>query len=291
MRESRSFCAVLCLALLLVCAVCLAIDLSGWFQSWPGNRTQSTNPLAVTMGDARRLFANHFFVKADAYFHSGMYPTIYDNLQSFKTPHIAEDSGAMKSKNTGDETAFLGQPRNWIDAFGRQFYPSVHTHLSEGGADGQEGEGTVREILPWLALSTELDPKRVEVYTVTAYWLRRMNKIDESEQELREGLQENPGDPQLLFDLGRLFSEARHNPVNARNVWMAGLRNLEGLPDKDSDNNKFVAEEMLAALAHLEETARNTNEAIVLLERLKAVSATPQSVQEWIDRLKSQKEP
>jgi len=243
------------------------------------------------MGDARRLFANQFFVKADAYFHSGMYPTIYDNRQSFTTPHIAEDSGAMKGKNTGDETAFLGPPRNWIDAFGRQFYPSVHTHLSDGGADGQEGEGTVREILPWLALSTELDPKRVEVYTVTAYWLRRMNKIDESEQELREGLKENPGDPQLLFDLGRLFSEARRNPGNARNVWEAGLRNWESLPDKESDKNRFVAEEIFGALAHLEETAHNTNQATALLERLKAVSTTPQSVQGWIERLKGQNIP
>ncbi len=45
----------------------------------------------------------------------------------------------MKGKNTGDETGFLGPPRNWIDAFGRQFFPSVHTHLSEGGANGKEG--------------------------------------------------------------------------------------------------------------------------------------------------------
>ena len=247
--------------------------------------------MAVAMGDARRLFANQFFVKADAYFHSGMYPTIYDNRQSFQTPHIAEDSGAMKGKNTGDETAFLGPPRNWIDAFGRQFYPSVHTHLSEGGANGKEGEGTVREILPWLKLSTELDPKRVETYTVTAYWLRRMDKIDESEQELREGLKENPGNPQLLFDLGRLFSEARHNPVSARNVWEAGLRNLAGLPDKDSDQNKFIAEQILAALAHLEETEHHTNEAIGWLERLKKVSTTPQAVQQWIDDLKGQKSP
>jgi hypothetical protein len=114
----------------------------------------------------------------------------------------------MKGKNTGDETKFLGPPRNWIDAFGRQFYPSVHTHLSEGGANGQEGEATVGEILSWLKLSSELDPKRVEVYAVTAYWLRRMDKIDDSENELREGLKENPGDPQLLFDLGRLLPQS-----------------------------------------------------------------------------------
>ena len=68
------------------------------------------------------------------------------------------------------------------------------------------------EILPWLKLSSELDPKRVETYTVTAYWLRRMGKIDDAQQILRDALKENPGDPELLFDLGRLFKEYRHDP-------------------------------------------------------------------------------
>jgi len=39
-----------------------------------------------------------------------------------------------------------------------------------------------REILPWLRLSAELDPQRVETYTVAAYWLRNMGKIAEAEQ-------------------------------------------------------------------------------------------------------------
>ncbi len=290
-RSSRSFAGELWLLLLLVGSFSLAANLSLWFQDWPGNRAASANLMAVAIGDARRLFADQFFVKADAYFHSGMYPTIYDNRQSYKTPHIAEDSGAMKGKNTGDETTFLGPPRNWIDAFGRQFYPSVHTHLIEGGANGKEDESSVGEILPWLKLSTELDPKRVEVYLVTAYWLRRMDKIDDSEQELREGLKENPGDPQLLFDLGRLFSEARHNPIGARNVWEAGLRNLARLPDKDSDHNKFIAEEILASLAHLAESEHHTNEAIGWLEQLQVVSTTPQAVQTWKERLKGNKTP
>jgi hypothetical protein len=247
--------------------------------------------MEVAMGDGRRMFADHFFVKADAYFHSGMYPTVYDNRQSFQTPHIAEDSGAMKGNNTGDETRFLGPPRDWIDAFGRQFYPSVHTHLSEGGANGKEAANTVGEIMPWLKLSTELDPKRVETYTVTAYWLRRMGKIDDSEEELRAGLRENPGNPQLLFDLGRLFNESHHDPVSARNIWLAGLHNLATLPDKDADQNKFFTEQILAALAHLEEDARHTNQALVWLEQLKNVSTTPQAVQRWIDGLKGQKNP
>jgi len=275
-----------CLPLLLVVCFCLATDLSFWFQAWQGNRAASANLMAVALGDARRMFAQHFFVKADAYFHSGFYPTIYDNLQSYQTPHIAEDSGAMRGKNTGDETSFLGPPRNWIDRLGRQFFPSVHTHLTEGGANGQEQEGEVREILPWMKLSSELDPKRVETYTVTAYWLRRIGKPNEAEDFLRSGLKENPGDPQLLFDLGRLYSESRQDPVRARNVWEAGLRNLSNLPEKDRDDNKFVAEQLLAALAKLEQKANNTERAVTLLARLKVLSRNPDAIQKWIDEVK-----
>ena len=276
----------LCLPLLLLMCFCLATDLSSWFQSWQGNRAAAANLMAVALGDARRMFADHFFVKADAYFHSGFYPTIYDNLQSYQTPHIAEDSGAMRGKNSGDETSFLGKPRNWIDRFGREFFPSAHTHLTEGGASGEEKEGEVREILPWMKLSAELDPKRVETYTVTAYWLRRLGKPTEAEDFLREGLKENPGDPQLLFDLGRLYSESWHDPVRARNVWEAGLRNLDNLPDNARDENKFVAEQLLGALAGLEEKANNTTKAVALLERLKGISPNPEAIQKWIDDMK-----
>ena len=278
--------ALFCLPLLLVVCFCLATDLSFWFQNWQGNRTESANLMAVAMGDARRMFANHFFVKADAYFHSGFYPTIYDNLQSYQTPHIAEDSGAMKGENTGDENTFLGPPRNWIDRFGREFFPTVHTHLSEGGANGQEREGAMREILPWLKLSSELDPKQVKTYVVAAYWLRSMGKLDDAEKFLREGLKENAGDPELLFDLGRIYFDYRHDPVRARNIWEAGLRNLEKLPEKDSDKNKYVAEQILGVLARLEQQANNNDRAIALLGRLKEMSPDPKAIQKWIDDLK-----
>src|ERR1700694_5227393 len=82
--------AQLSLLLLLVLCFALAANLGLWFQTWQGNRAESANLFAVALGDSRRLFANHFFFKADAYFHSGFYPTIYDNRQSFHTRHNGE---------------------------------------------------------------------------------------------------------------------------------------------------------------------------------------------------------
>src|SRR6266436_8743301 len=193
MRSTRIWRLALC-ALFVLCFG-LAAGLDTWFQSWQGNRTKSSDVLSTLLGDGRKMFARHFFVKADAYFHSGYYPTVFDNREAFQTPHMAEDAGAVNGRNQGDENSFLGKPRDWIDAFSRQFFPSVHTHLDEGGprphsaTSGDLGDNSeVREILPWLRLSAELDPNSIRTYTVSAYWLRqRMGKVAEAEQLLREG--------------------------------------------------------------------------------------------------------
>src|SRR5437588_5679833 len=110
---------------------------------------------------------------------------------------------------------FLGAPRDWIERFGRHFLITEHTHL-EGGKE--------REILPWLKLSAELDPQRIDTYTVAAYWLTRLNKPDDAEKFLREGLRNNPNSYELLFELGRLDYDTYHNAARARNVWQAAWR-------------------------------------------------------------------
>src|SRR5688572_32989307 len=69
---------VLLQSLLLVIAFGTSAWLERWFQGWAGSRTKSANVIAVALGDSRKLFAKHFYMKADAYFHAGYYPTIYD---------------------------------------------------------------------------------------------------------------------------------------------------------------------------------------------------------------------
>jgi hypothetical protein len=138
MRSTRVW--YLVLAALMVLCFGLAAGLDMWFQGWQGNRLKSADVLSVMLGDGRRIFAQHFFVKADAYFHSGYYPSVFDNRQAFQTPHMAADAGAMDEHNEGDELSFLGKPRDWIDRLSRRLYPSVHTHLDEGGAPGRKEE-------------------------------------------------------------------------------------------------------------------------------------------------------
>jgi len=244
----------------------------------------------VALGDSRRMFANSFYVKADEYYHSGYYPTIFDDNTAFQTTHMAADTGAVSDKNSGDEHGFLGPTRNWIDAFGRHFFPDRHTHLDTGGPqDDLSGGSEVREILPWLKLSSDLDPDNVQTYTVTAFWLReRMNNVPEAEAVLHYGLRNCPGSYDILFELGRLYYESDHDRDRARNVWEEGVRQWKkaypSLTEQEQKDSKLVMEQLATHLAKLEEDAGNLPKAIDWLQESQKVSETPELIQKNIDR-------
>lgn len=308
MKTNRAF--PLLIVLLLVACAGLAASLDRWFMGWQGNRAKTFNPLNIAIGDGQKIFAGHFYRKADVYFHSGMYPSIFDNNESFKTAHIGEDAGATDSKNTGDEENFLGEQRDIIDRFSRNFFPSRHTHLDEGGAggtphsggehhhgpDGQVvelGDGTsgeVREILPWLKIAQELDPENPPTYTVTAYWLRqRMGKVREAELLLREGLKVIPDHPVLLFELGRIYFENEKELARARNIWGHAAKAWQVQEAVKPNPDKFILEQILSHLAKLEEEAGNVSLAINYWEQVKILmperEGIPQRIKELQEKL------
>ena len=292
---------LLLIALLIFCFG-LAANLQPRFQSLESSRRQSNNFFSLLLGDSSRIFANSAFVEADAYYHSGYYPTIFDNNEAFKTPHMAEDTGAFASHNSGEETDFMGHPRDWIDAFGRNFIPNRHTHLDEGGpTDDLSTSSSVREILPWLKLSAKLDPENVKTYVVIAFWLRtKLYKVSEAEQVLREGLRHNPLDPQLLFELGRIYFENYHNTAQARNIWEAALRSWArqepGVPQSErlqltnaNFDSRFMFEQLQTSLAQLEEKAGNLDAAIARWEQAEIASPESDDIQKHIDEIKQKR--
>jgi tetratricopeptide (TPR) repeat protein len=254
-------------------------------------RAQADSVLKVLLGDGRRLFANHFFTQADVAFHSGFYPSIFDQREKPKESpmqggHEEQDEHAGQDHQDEHghdqaahekEMAFLNQPRDWIERFGRHFRHTQHTELS--------GEKT-REILPWLRLSAELNPQRVQTYTVAAFWLRgELGKVAEAEQFLRDGLRANPRSYEILFSLGQLQYENHHDPIRARNLWEVALRRWrEQEPGKEEPDISGLREIALN-LARLEEEQGNPQRAIEHLELAKTVSPHPEALQKQIDEL------
>jgi len=284
----------------LVTAFGLAARLEPWFQSWIGNRARSANLLEVALGDGRKLFARHAYVKADIYFHSGVYPSIYDLRPAQAHMHTATATTAGHEAEA-EEHSWLGPPRDWLDRFSRHFYPTRHRHLGEShhghepgprpqtGSQDRSVAGEERELLPWLRLSASLDPQQPQTYVVAAFWLRtRLHRVNEAEQFLREGLRANPGHPEILFELGRIAAEHRNDPDRARNLWELAARNWQQRQGAATDSDTLVYAQILAHLAKLEEDQKRYERALEHLQALKQISPNKPAIERWIHTVTQQ---
>ena len=245
-------------------------------------RGESDNVLNVLLGDGRHLFANQFFVQADVSFHSGYYPSIFDQARAPKdTSHLTAKEGEPAEEEHEKQMNFLGPPRDWIERFGRHFIVHEHTHL-QGSHEA--------EILPWLKVAAELDPQKIETYTVSAYWLRDLGKIKEAERFLREGLLNNPESYEILFELGRLYNENDHDPRRARKIWDLALRRWGQQEAAGKKPDPLKLGQIAVFLAHLEEKEGNLARAVEYLEIAKKTSPHPEALQKQIDELKQRRE-
>jgi tetratricopeptide (TPR) repeat protein len=256
--------------------------------------------VANTLGESRRLFANHFFARSDIYFHSGYYPSIFDRATAMKSEnHLASQATEQPAKNPahgeaghvhddhedeheGEEHDFLGKPKDPMDAFSRNFFVSKHTHLSEKGTNAP------KEILPWIKLASKLDPKLTGSYTVGAYWLRQLHKDDEAEQFLREGLRQNPHSYEIMLELGRGYFEKR-DYERARNVLEMGLQKWreQQNPKPDKEKDMFSLEQIANYLARVEDRGGNRDRVIHWLELLKKISPTPEEIDKRIAEIRA----
>jgi len=282
------------------------VGLAAWLEprseAWRGRRAQADSFLLTLLGDGRRLFANHFFVKADVYLHSGFYPSIFDQARSACEHGLGQEqepdpraeggqqahdhrvpAGACTPPRAGPRPPPRprrpGPPRAWIDRLSRHFRVTEHTHLA--------GAQTEAEILPWLRLAAEFDPHQVEFYTVAAYWLRsRLGKVDQAEAFLRRGLRVNPNSEEILFELGRLAWENRKDAARARNLWSAAEHAWHARFGAVDETNRVSLRRILAHRAQLEEETGNVDEAIRYWTRVRELSPHPEAIEQRLATLR-----
>jgi len=278
----------LVLTLVLVSSFTLATFLDPPFQALRARSDDGAGFVAALMGDSRRLFANQLFVEADVYFHSGYYPTIFDTPEAEETldvnskeeavtPGAAPASGRRPEKE--EAGGFLGQPRDWVERFGRNFIPTQHTHLANA---------KVAEILPWLRLSADMDPHRLQTYLTASYWLRgTLDRPDEAEQFLREGLRANPDSYEILIELGYVFDYNRKNPRMARNLFELALEKWKKQDAAGLKPSPKARIEILDGLVRADEEQKDLNQLLLDLESLKAVSPYPEAVEQNIQAIRA----
>ena len=110
-----------------------------------------------------------------------------------------------------------------------------------------------------------------------------MGKVDEAEEFLREGLQANPNNPALLFEMGSIYHENRNDDVRARNLWELGVRKWDEQKGPKTDQDNLILLELTLGLSRLEEDHGNFAAAVQWLERVKTVSPNPDVIAKQIE--------
>jgi tetratricopeptide (TPR) repeat protein len=274
---------------ILVFLLVICLSLAAWLQPRREARENqgvgSDSVLGGLLGDGRQMVADYFYVQADVYFHSGYYPSIFDQARQAEVKD--SDVSHPEDTNAEPEGSFLGPPQDWIDRFSRHFRPARHTHLK-----GQ----AVAEMLPWMRLSADLDPHKIQTYIVASYFLRDYlgNKAD-AKEFLRAGLMANPDSPELRYELGRLYFENYKDLVHAKNAWLGALRAWDKVeapkPLKtesgEGERDVNLHARILDSLANEELQASRTNQAIEYFKLAKPDSPFPAKVQKRIDSLEA----
>jgi tetratricopeptide (TPR) repeat protein len=265
--------------LLLVSCFTLATVLDAPFSRLRAKTDTSAGMLTALMGDSRRMFANHFFSMADAYFHSGFYPTIFDQARAEEHSHLSEESQEEAGHDEHHEETFLKPPTDWIERFGRHFYPTVHTHLSNGNE---------REILPFLKLSAEMDPKQIEAYVTAAYWLRtKLHKPEEAERFLRQGLAANPDSYEILLELGRVYFYSKKDARVAGNIFALGRDKWLKQEAAGEKPDPHDYEEILGEMLRVDRQQGDLNAELADLQQLIKVSHSQDTLEAEIKELKA----
>lgn len=309
------------LALLASAALTLATFIEPRTESW-SRRGQSESLMQRVFGEGRRLFANHFFVQADVYFHSGYYPSIFDQQAKPKDDsHLREgdehedhagnaghkhdehcthaeqqaaadaghkhneqcahgdEHGAVDAESEHYKQMALAQPRDWVEAFGRRFTVTTHKHLAGGNE---------REMLPWLKLSAEMDPQRIDTYTVAAFWLQNIGRVQEAEDFLRLGLRNNPDSYEILSELALLLERSRKDDFRAGNLLRLALVKWQRQESRKEKPDLVGLDKILVRLAKIEERSGNKAMAIDYLNQAMKISPAPEALQKQIDGLRQQ---
>jgi tetratricopeptide (TPR) repeat protein len=277
--------------LILLLAICFS--LAAWLHPRheqmlnPGAQTDSM--LATFLGDGRQTIADYFYVRADIYFHSGYYPSVFD--QARQEEEKDSDVSHPEETNAPPEGGFLGPPQDWIDQFSRHFRPSRHVHL--------KGE-QIAEMLPWMRLSADLDPHRIQTYIVSSFFLRDyLRKPEDAKEFLEAGLRANPNSPELRYELGRVYFENLKDPVHARNVWLGALKSWDEVEapkplkadTREGERDVHLHSRIFDSLAEVELQLGHTNQAVAYFRQSKPDSPFPNRVQKRIDELEASLHP
>ncbi len=167
-------------------------------------QARASAPFQRMLGSSVEIIGDALFLKADEYLHGGVTSKFEEH----------EEAGHEELADAG-----AAPPRDWIERVNAGVRSAEHRHLSGG---------ELKELLPFFALSTKLDPHNIEAVLASAYWLEtRFGKLDEAAGVLEQGIRDNPESWQIEDRLAGLFFR-RKNYAACEAHYREALKKTQG---------------------------------------------------------------
>lgn len=232
----------------------------------------STDPLVQMLGTAKEALGDVVYGQADTYFHGGLEEGLiaehHGDEEEAHEEHEAEKEEAMRS----------GLTKDWIGDTYRNVHVSSHKHLEEAES---------KEILPILALATELNAHNVQAVLTAAYWFRdRLKDKDRALEIVRRGVEASPESWELNFTEGELLASQGKNR-EAVPHFLKAVKNvtLDEHTWFDPVRIRFALAQALEREGEKAEALKFYREALALYPASERQSALRQSLEERIQAL------
>ena len=229
-----------------------------------------------TLGEFKNSLSDMSYLKADIYYHGGVY-------------HI--DEGEDHSHGTlmdEREHALLGEETEEREETAQKPGPSLNILLDAGKAVAITGHrhltGTrEKEIVPWLYYAVKLNPHNETAYAVGGFWLAtNLKKTDEAIKFLREGLAQNPRSWQISQMLGLIYLVKLKDYENAK-IYLEKAKECGDRQDLD----KFDTRSIYTPLANVYAKTGQTNKALRLYKKLLILFPANKTIEGQIREIES----
>ena len=229
----------LILALLLVAGLAhqIPVHFDGRLPQRPGD-----DVLQLVLGDTRRGLSQALLQQVDVYYHGGVKVTDACSIGE----HAAHDHASQPHDHLeGHEAVVAGRmiaPWQWVN---RHIHAQEHRHLAETD---------YAELLPWVWAACRASPNNIQAYQIGAYVLSRQSgSAEPAIRLLKQGLEANPGNAELAFELGENYLNKLKQPTEAERWFLQAYANnpLDAAPgDEDAHILKLRTLHYLGYLAN-----------------------------------------
>ncbi len=167
-------------------------------------RLTMQDTLGRLLGSATEIVGDAMYLKADSYLHGGV---------DFGPE--AHEEGAEGAEGERDRLAEKA-PADWVQRVLSRVRAHDHRHL--------EGEDR-KELLPFFAMATTLDPHNIDAVLAAAYWLdNEMGRTDEALDTLEKGARANPGSWEIQKEIARFLWTRRKDAAATRDHALSAIR-------------------------------------------------------------------